>query len=131
VAGISLFGKELKPVKTPVNEGYHPEIYNTPLCSDEDSAKYRSIVGCCIWMIVLERFNFAFAKHGMSRFNMAPRERHLKAVKKILAYLKTLPKGRVIIDMLYSNHSEYLVDVLPYCKDFYPDAEEEGRISRV
>jgi hypothetical protein len=62
---------------------------------------------------------------------MAPREGHLKSVKKISAYLKTFLKGRVIIDKFYSNHSEYLVDILPYCKDYYPDAEEEVRNSRV
>jgi hypothetical protein len=56
---------------------------------------------------------------------MAPREGHLKAVKRILAYLKTFPKGRVIIDTSYLNHSEYLVYDLPNRKDFYPDAEEE------
>ena len=56
---------------------------------------------------------------------MAPREGHLKAAKRILAYLKTFPKGRVIVDTSYPNHSEYLVDDLPNWKDFYPDAEEE------
>jgi hypothetical protein len=61
----------------------------------------------------------------MSRFNMAPREGHLKAVKRILAYLKTFPKGRVIIDTPYPNHSEYFVDDLPNWKDFYPGAEDE------
>jgi hypothetical protein len=61
----------------------------------------------------------------MIRFNMAPREGNLKAVKRILAYLKTFPKGRVIIDTSFPNHSEYLVDDIPNWKDFYPDAEEE------
>jgi hypothetical protein len=44
----NLFDKELKPVKTPVSEGYHHEIDDTPPCTDEDSAKYRSIIGCFI-----------------------------------------------------------------------------------
>jgi hypothetical protein len=56
---------------------------------------------------------------------MAPKEGHLKAVKKILAHLKTFPKGRVIIDTSYPSHSEYPVDDHPNWKDFYPDAEEE------
>ena len=56
---------------------------------------------------------------------MAPREGHLKAVKRILAYLKTFPKGRVIIDTSYPNHSEYPVEDHSNWKDFYPDAEEE------
>ena len=120
-----LFDKELKPVKTPMSEGYHPEIDDTPPCTDDDSAKYRSIIGCCNWIIVLGRFDIAYATSAMSRFNMVPREGHLKAAKRILAYLKTFPKVRVIIDTSYPNHSEYLVDDLPNWKDFYPDAEEE------
>jgi hypothetical protein len=40
-----LFGKEFKPIKTPMSEGYHPEIDDSPLCTEDDSAKYRSIVG--------------------------------------------------------------------------------------
>jgi hypothetical protein len=62
---------------------------------------------------------------AMRRFNMAPREGHLKAVKRILAYLKTVSKGRVIIDTSYPNHPEYPVEEHSNWKDFYPVAEEE------
>jgi hypothetical protein len=40
---------------------------------------------------------------------MAPREGHLKAVKRIPAYLKALPKGRLITDTAYPDHSVYPV----------------------
>jgi hypothetical protein len=43
-----LFGKEFKPIKTPMSEGYHPEVDDSPLCTEDDSAKYRSIIGCFI-----------------------------------------------------------------------------------
>ena len=83
----SIFGKELKPIKTPMSEGYHPEVDDTPICTEEDSAKYRSIIGCCIWIIVLGRFDIAHATSIMSKFNISPLKRHLKVVKRILAYL--------------------------------------------
>jgi hypothetical protein len=35
---------------------------------------------------------------SMNRFNMVPSEGHLKAAKRIVSFLKTFPKGRVIID---------------------------------
>jgi hypothetical protein len=108
-----------------MSEGYHPEVDDTPLWPEEDSAKYRSIIGCCIWIIVLGRFDIAYATSAMSRFNMSPREGHLKAFKRILAYLKTFPKGRLIIDTAYPDHSVYPVEDHPNWKDFYPDAEEE------
>jgi hypothetical protein len=67
----------------------------------------------------------AYAISAMSRFNIAPRIGHLKAVKRILAYLKTFPKGRLLIDTTYPDHSVYPVENHPNWKDFYPDAEEE------
>jgi hypothetical protein len=61
----------------------------------------------------------------MGRFNMSPREDHLKAVTRILTYLKTFPKGRLIVDTSYQVHSVYPVEDHPNWKDFYPDAVEE------
>jgi hypothetical protein len=61
----------------------------------------------------------------MSRFDMLPREGHLKAVKRILSYLKTIPKGRVIIDTSYPDHSVYPVDDHSNWMELYPDAGEE------
>jgi hypothetical protein len=34
-----LFGKEFNPIKTPMSEGYHPEVDDSPLCTEDDSAK--------------------------------------------------------------------------------------------
>jgi hypothetical protein len=56
---------------------------------------------------------------------MLPREGHLKAVKRILSYLKTFPKGRVIIDTSYPDHSMYHMKVHSNWMEFYPDASEE------
>jgi hypothetical protein len=121
----NLCGKELKTIKTPMSGGYHPEVDDKPLCTDDDSAKYRSITGCFICIIVLGRFDIAQDTSAMSRFNMAPRSGHLKDVKRILAYLKTFPKGRLIVDAAYPDYSLYLVEDHPNWKDFYPDAGEE------
>jgi hypothetical protein len=88
-----------------MSEGYHHEVDDSPLCTEDDSAKYRSIIGCCIWIIVLCRFDIAYATSAMTRFNMLPREGYLKTDKRVLAYFKTFPKGRVIIDTSYPDHS--------------------------
>jgi hypothetical protein len=121
-----LFGKEFKPIKTPMSEGYHPEIDDSPQCTEDDSDKYRSIiVGCCMRIIILGIFDIAYATSAMSRFNMLLREGHLKAVKRILSYLKTFPKGRVIIDTSYPDHSVHPVEDYSNLLEFYPDASEE------
>jgi hypothetical protein len=61
----------------------------------------------------------------MSRFNMLPGEGHLKAVKRILSYLKTFPKGKVITDTSYPDHSMYPVEDHSHWMEFYPDVGEE------
>jgi hypothetical protein len=110
-----------------MSEGYQPEVDDSPLCTEDDSAKYRSIIGCCICIciIVLGRFDIAYATSAMSRFNILPREGHLKAVKRILCYLKTFPKGRVIIDTSYPDRPVYPVEGHSNWMEFYPDASEE------
>jgi hypothetical protein len=56
---------------------------------------------------------------------MLPRDGHLKIVKRILSYLKTFPKGRVIIDTLYPDHSVNPVENPSNWMEFYPDSVEE------
>jgi hypothetical protein len=87
-----LFGKLFNFIKTLMSEEYHPEIDNSPLCTEDDSAKYRSIIGSCIWIIVLGRFDKAYATSAVNRFNMLPREGHLEAIKTVLSYINTFPK---------------------------------------
>jgi hypothetical protein len=36
-----LFGKDFETIKTPMSEGYHPGIDDSPLCTEDDSDKYR------------------------------------------------------------------------------------------
>jgi hypothetical protein len=95
-----------------------------PLFTGDDSDKYRPIIGCCIWIIVLGRFDLEYATSAMGKFNMLPREGHLKAVKRIVSYVKTFPKGRVIIDTSYPDHSVYPVEYHLNWMKFYPDAGE-------
>ena len=61
----------------------------------------------------------------MSKFNKSRREGCLKAVKTILSYLKAFPKGRIIVDTSYPDHSIYPIEDHPNWKDFYPEAKEE------
>jgi hypothetical protein len=91
--------KHKKKSLSPVSEGYHPKIDNSPPCTEDSTAKYRSIIGCCIWIIVLGRFDNAYATSAMSRFNMLPREEHLKSVKSILSYLYAFSKGGLSLSL--------------------------------
>ena len=61
-----------------------PDTDDKSLCTEKDSAKYRSILGCCIWNFVLGRYRLDYATFAMNRINMSPREGHLKDAKRIL-----------------------------------------------
>jgi hypothetical protein len=56
---------------------------------------------------------------------MIPREGHLRAVKRILSSIKKFPKGRVIIDTSYPDHSVYPVEDHSNRVEFHPDAGGE------
>jgi len=62
---------------------------------------------------------------SLSRFNMAPRENHLRAAKRILAYVKTFHKGKIIFDTSYPNHSAFMSEHHDNWGEFYPHAEED------
>jgi hypothetical protein len=75
------------------------------LCTEGDSDIFQSLMSFCIWIIILDGFDIAYAMFAMIRFNMLPREENLTDIKSILAYLKIFPKGKVIFDPSHPNHS--------------------------
>ena len=119
-----LFGTNFKSLKTPMAADYHPETDDSPLLSDDDAAKYRSIIGSLNWLVTLGRFDVHYATNTLSRYGMAPREGHLVAAQKVLCYLKTFPKGKILFDTSYPVHHDVNHDDLDWT-EFYPDAEEE------
>jgi hypothetical protein len=96
-----LFDTKFKPIKTPMAADYHPETDDSPLLPEDDISKYRSIIGSLNWLITLGRFDIHYATNALSRFSMTPREGHMKAIQKILSYIKTFPKGRILFDTSY------------------------------
>lgn len=61
----------------------------------------------------------------MSRFSMAPREGHLDAMKRVFGYLMKFPKGKIVVNLNYHDHSGITVKDFDNWKDFYPDAGQE------
>ena len=120
-----LFGTEFKAIKTPMDENYHPEIDDTPLLDKEGAGRYRSIIGCLNWIITLGRFDINYATSSLSRFNMAPREGHMKAAQRVLRYLKTFIKGRILVDTDYFDHSNLTSQDHETWHEMYPEAVDE------
>jgi hypothetical protein len=120
-----MFGGELRLQKSPMVETYHPETDDTPLLDATSAAKYRALVGSANWAVTLGRFDIQYATQTMSRYNMAPREGHLEAMKRVFGYLKKFPKGKIVVDASYRDHSNFVFRDYDTWKEFYPDASEE------
>ena len=120
--GVEKFAKKL----VPFDPDYHAELDDSPLLDPDGISKYRSVIGSLNWILTLGRFDIAYSLSTLSRYNMAPREGHMEALKRVLGYLYVKRNGQIVIDtatpgirkkaMLSSGHS---------WTEFYPDAEED------
>ena len=90
-----------------------------------NTRKYQSLIGCGIWIIVLGRFDIAYAINTLSRYMAKPREGHLKALMRVFGYLEKFPTGRIVIDSKYYDRSKYNLGAKEAWKELYPDAEED------
>jgi hypothetical protein len=120
--GVAKFAKK----STPMDPEYHPELDETPLLCPDDVSKYRSVVGSLNWVLTLGRFDIAYALSTMSRYNMAPREGHMKALHRILGYLVTRPRGQIVIDQSYPPICQKAIVSKGYAwTKFYLDAKKD------
>ena len=111
--------------RTPMDSNYHPEEDDTPLLDMENVTRYQAMVGSLNWAISIGRFDIQYATTTMARYSHAPREGHMKAVKRIFGYLKKFNKARLPIDPELPRHEDFPYDDLNTWQDLYPDAEEE------
>ena len=90
-----------------MTENLHPEMDDSPFLDAKDHHRFRIMIGCANWLITLGRCDIAYAVNSLSKHNMVPRQRHLKAVIRIFGYLKKCWKARIIVDPNYPNHSMF------------------------
>ena len=85
--------EDFKKYNIPSDEMYHPEMDESPLLPPEKISLYQSLLGSANWIITLGRFDIHYAVNTLSRYSMAPREGHLKAMHRIFGYLRYKHKG--------------------------------------
>jgi hypothetical protein len=120
-----MFSAKLRQQNSPMAETYHPETDNTPLLDAVGVAKFWALVGSANWAVTLGHFDIQYSTQMMSDFNMAPREGHLEAMKRVFRYLKKFPKGKIVIDSSYRNNSKFVSKDHDGWKEFYRDAYKE------
>ncbi|MGH3053464.1 MAG: reverse transcriptase domain-containing protein, partial [Gaiellaceae bacterium] len=89
-----------KHSSTPLENGYHPEICDSPLLNDDEANYYQSLIGVLQWIVELGRIDIAYSVSAMSRFTTMPRESHLRNVLRIFAYLKSHVRSRLVMDFV-------------------------------
>ena len=103
---------------------YHPEIDTTPFLSEDETSKYRMLIGCGLWAVTLGRFDIQYAVSTLAQFNMSPRQGHFEAALRIFGYLRAFSKGKIVIDTRKSNNQLYKTEKHNW-EELYPGAHEE------
>ena len=77
--------------KTPMPDGVHPETDDSELLDVCGIKNYQILIGMAQWAMCLSCLDIAFATSSLSRFNVNPRENHLKLALHLFDYLKKYP----------------------------------------
>jgi hypothetical protein len=114
----------LKNYESPMEATYHPEVDDTPTLDDDETSKYRMLVGSVNWTVTLVRFDVYYATQTLARYMVTPREGHKKAMLRVFGYLKHKAKGKIVLDVRKTMGGPGKVDLSAW-KEFYHDAKEE------
>ena len=102
------------------------QLDDSPFVDAADISKCQSMLGSVNWVLTLGRFDIAYALNTMSRYSMAPREGHFKAMKRVLGYLRATPKGQILLDVSEPPiREEATVTMGQNWSELYPDAVED------
>ena len=75
-------------VKTPLSNGYRPEVDTTDELGPAEASYYQSLIGILRWMVELGRVDICVEVSMMSSHLALPRKGHLKELFHIFGYLK-------------------------------------------
>ena len=91
---------EFTTFKTPMAKTSHPEMDNNPILDPVQYSKFRSLVGCVNWLIILDRFNIQYAVNQLSRFFIQSREKYLVEIMRVFEYLNNFKKKLSLIQII-------------------------------
>ena len=84
-----LVGKEcLKSYETPTKDNWEPELDDIPLVDKEGKKFFQRLVGICIWLVCIGRFDANFVINQLSRVTQASREGHVEDVIRVFGFLQ-------------------------------------------
>ena len=76
-----------KTIATPLVKGFDPTDTSTRVLNETEHLKYKSIIGCLLFVANTVRMDICFATSLISRFLVSPRLLHFKAAYRVLQYI--------------------------------------------
>jgi hypothetical protein len=83
-----MFGTQIKEYKSPLEQGYPPEIDTTDQLDLDGIKIYQSMIDCLEWAISNGHFDIHTADLTMLKFCVEHQKCHLEQLKRIYGYLK-------------------------------------------
>ena len=74
-------GESLKKQSSPILKGDHPEFDDSDFVSEEDKAKYLSMINTTQCLVTLGRFDNTIAMSTLSLYRVAPQKGHVECIK--------------------------------------------------
>jgi hypothetical protein len=84
--------------KTPMQQGYRPELDISPLLDEDQANYYASLIGVLRWSVELGRIDIHIDVALLSSYLAQPRLGHLQQVIHIFAYLKCHEQSTLVFD---------------------------------
>ena len=92
-----MFGEPVpkRDVHAPLEPGDHPELDESPFCTEEQTQQFQSMIGDMQWAVTLGRIDIYCATMTLSGFRCMPRIGHLQRAKRIYSFLQNYKKTSI------------------------------------
>ena len=94
----NLFHRSQNYVNVTMTENYHSDIDGLHLFLTTDAARFKFIIGILDFLITLDRFDVEYATMSLEKFNIVPSDVHIKALMRILYYVKKFQQREFIFN---------------------------------
>jgi Reverse transcriptase (RNA-dependent DNA polymerase) len=118
-------GEKLHPFKSPLEPNDHPELDQTPELDEEGIAKYQSLIGALQWAVSLCRWDIHQAVMTLGRFRAAPKEGHMKSLKRIAGYLALFQDAAIRFNTAEPDYSGMQEMKMDWSYSVYGKGKEE------
>ena len=112
-------------VKTPLSNGYRPEVDTSEELGAHDASYYQSLIGVLRWMVELGRVDICVEVSMMSSHLALPRRGHLKELFHLFGYLKKHHNAEMPFDPTPPNIDMQKFQPQDWSKSIYGELEEE------